>query len=619
MAFSLNQMEELKDDTAYRVYSINWKGHYKRLSLKANEESEDEGKIFFNVPLSSCVTKDDIIYKKECKIFVKCKNRDVQIFPLFNKKRMVKIGALEIKTHIKEITEASEYQEYKSLSKYHYRDKDMFGRTARLIIKCNDSQLPTILGYIELASPFYMNKPRSILFNNNFKLNGIEWESWDQDTKKKFVNLIVRISRVVVHPEFRGVGLGQILVKNAEYFSKFRWQLGNYAPYFLEISADMLKYVSFAPKAGMHFIGKTEGNLHRVAKDMAYLTSNVDRVRSGEIVQEASHGIVDQQVARMEKFIDLMNELDISKDELITKLEKLQVEDILKDYALFHDVISLPKPTYMKGLNKYSENFIKRSLSGIKTSSNNKSNFISKKIGSPIEVEELTLTYTSKVRRTKTTHAIQQAFGISPNLIDNKIVEGLSFSFDPGKIILLTGPSGSGKTSLLNYLNGKKRDNLKIDGQITYPEEARIGSFEKIKSQKALIEYFNDGNINQAINLLSAVGLSDAYTFLKRYNELSKGQQFRAKLAKIINENYNVWLVDEFCTNLDEITANVVSDKIQQISRDLGVIVIVAAANYKHFIRSLKPDKVLHLHSAWHHNIINGDKFIKGLEKSFKY
>ena len=63
-----------------------------------------------------------------------------------------------------------------------------------------------------------------------------------------------------------------------------RWQVARLLPYFIEISADMLKYVPFAEKAGMMFVGETEGNLKRVHKDMDYLIRNVKRVKGGEIV-----------------------------------------------------------------------------------------------------------------------------------------------------------------------------------------------------------------------------------------------------------------------------------------------------------------------------------------------
>src|SRR6185369_4088878 len=85
-----------------------------------------------------------------------------------------------------------------------------------------------------------------------------------------------RVSRVVVHPELRGQGIGRVLLEQALRYSRSHFQAGGLRPVFLEMTADMAKFVPFADAAGLHFIGNTEGNLHRVAKDMRYLQSRRD-------------------------------------------------------------------------------------------------------------------------------------------------------------------------------------------------------------------------------------------------------------------------------------------------------------------------------------------------------
>ncbi|GAI22378.1 unnamed protein product, partial [marine sediment metagenome] len=149
----------------------------------------------------------------------------------------------------------------------------------------------------------------------------------------KYINLMVRIARCVVYPEFRGLGLGQTLVKYAVEFVKTRWQTSKYLPFFLEISADMLRFVPFAEKAGMVFIGETQGNLNRVYKDMEYLTRNADRVRGGEIVSQESSGIVDQQVARMNRILSLIEKRGLSRDDILRRLKRLSRDQVLRDFA----------------------------------------------------------------------------------------------------------------------------------------------------------------------------------------------------------------------------------------------------------------------------------------------
>ena len=80
----------------------------------------------------------------------------------------------------------------------------------------------------------------------------------------------------------------------------------------------MLKFVPFSQRAGMVFIGETEGNLRHVAKDLRYLLANQDRV-NGDVVHEEACGIVDQQVARMTKAAALMRRENWSVDDLMER------------------------------------------------------------------------------------------------------------------------------------------------------------------------------------------------------------------------------------------------------------------------------------------------------------
>jgi ABC-type ATPase with predicted acetyltransferase domain len=52
-----------------------------------------------------------------------------------------------------------------------------------------------------------------------------------------------------------------------------------------------------------------------------------------------------------------------------------------------------------------------------------------------------------------------------------------------------------------------------------------------VRSSKALIELLGVSNVATALELLGIVGLSDAFVYLKRFRELSNGQQYRAMLG----------------------------------------------------------------------------------------
>ena len=596
------QSNESKDD-GLAVASVNWKGHVKRLRLSPKDS-------WLTVPLSACVSKGDTVQLKDGNAWVICRNGQAQFLPPYVRRDKLQMGGTTLEILIKEVTEPEEHKTYRSLSDSHYRGRALHGRTARLIAWSSYPLYPEVLGYIELATPFYMNKARAKVLNAPFRLDGIAWEAWDMPTMRRYIHLIVRIARCVVYPEFRGLGLGQILLKHAAHFASERWQVSRWKPLFLEISADMLKYVPFAEKAGMVYIGETEGNLQRVHKDMEYLLQNAKRVQRGEIVSE-SCGIVDQQVTRMERALRLMEQKGLSRKDLLERLQKLSWNTVLRDFALFHDIVSLPKPTYLMGLTPEVDKFLRQRANEVAPLNVHTPPPITlEPLSDSIRLEGITLTFNSQVRRTQRTHVLQQAFGISPDAITTTVIRDLSMEIEPRDVVLIIGPSGSGKTTLIRMLTNELEGGHVTD-KLHLPENFQPGTFQPIRSRKALIEVMGKQDVRSALYLMGLVGLSDAFIYLKRFEELSRGQQYRAMLAQLLSARCNVWLIDEFCANLDPITANVVTEKLQRTARQLGATLIVAAPHCETFLLSLKPDKVLQLTSAWEHRLLSGQQFMK--------
>lgn len=564
------------------------------------------------LPRSACVAKGDQLELTESAAWVVCRNGKAQIFPVYEALEVLQVGGLELQFIIKEITEPEELLAYQALTEFHYRSRTLFGRTATLVVRSFHPIYPKIIGYVEVATSFYMNTARKAILDAPFQAHNISWKAWDKETSRQYIHVIVRIARCVVYPEFRGLGLGQLLIKHAAEFARDHWQIAGIKPYFLEISADMLKFVPFAQKAGMIFIGETEGNLNRVAKDMAYLLKNLQRVENGEIVKEESCGIIDQQVSRMRRAAILMKQEGWTIGELVERLERLSHESVLKDFNLFHDIVSLPKPTYLKGLVPDSENFLKQRINEVSPKNGHIRPTIElEPLKEPIYLRKISLTYQSNVRRTQQTHAIHQAFSISPDDISHKVINHLDLTLNPGEVILITGSSGSGKTTLLNLLTRGTCTGL--TGDIQVPSNYRVGSFAAIRSQKALIEVLGNRDIRSALHLMGLVGLSDAFVYLKRFEELSNGQQYRAKLAQLISGGYNVWIADEFCATLDLVTANAVADRLQKIARQLKALLIVASSQPEVFARALRPDQVVQLTTAWEHRVMSGSELLQPL------
>lgn len=588
----------------YTIKKLKSKNTYKELTLQNND--------FYRLPYSACVDKDCVVLQEGSNLFITCKNGNVKIYPTYCERVSIGVGGFLIELLIKEITDDEELKSYEALAKFHYKEKHLFGRTSILVATSTTPYLPKVIGYIELSTPFYVNKPRSEVLNAPFKHNGISWDLWDKDSTKKYINAIVRIARCVVYPEFRGVGLGKILIGHAQGFAIERWQISKLKPLFIEISADMLKYVPFAQTAGMHYIGETEGNLSRVHKDLGYLLTNYQRYQDKEIVSEKQMGIVEQQKSRLRKAIKIAQNSGLTIEEFINKLGQLKKRSTLKDFTFFSGLVSLPKPTYIKGLDDITEDFLADRVNGINARDDTFYERIKAvPLNASITIEKLSIVYNSKIRQTQKTQAIHNAFSILPSDIESPIINNLSFQVNPGEIMLVIGSSGSGKTTLINFLSGgifKKKD-VSIHGSYTFPSNFDAGTLKEIKSARALIEVFGRYDINFSLQLMGTVGLSDAYVYLKRYQELSKGQQFRAQFASALLAKSNTLIVDEFCSNLDPITSNVISHRIRQLTKRLGVTLIVAAPHCENFIHSLQPDKVLRLSTAWDYEIIPGMEF----------
>ena len=76
-------------------------------------------------------------------------------------------------------------------------------------------------------------------------------KNWRKDTMRRYTKADVRIARCMVSPEFRGLKLASPHVRHAISLARYHWQVARLKPPFLEITADMLRYVPFIESAGM--------------------------------------------------------------------------------------------------------------------------------------------------------------------------------------------------------------------------------------------------------------------------------------------------------------------------------------------------------------------------------
>ena len=132
----------------YRVKKVAWRGHTKRLHL-------DPGNLALDVPLSACVTTGDQLRVDSGDVWVTCKNGDCKILQPYVIPDTINLGGVQVEVLVKEVTEHDEHLSYRSLADYHYRNKSIHGRTARLIRTHIPSQIPQGARLHRTSYPFF--------------------------------------------------------------------------------------------------------------------------------------------------------------------------------------------------------------------------------------------------------------------------------------------------------------------------------------------------------------------------------------------------------------------------------------------------------------------------------
>lgn len=181
----------------------------------------------------------------------------------------------------------------------------------------------------------------------------------------------------------------------------------------------------------------------------------------------------------------------------------------------------------------------------------------------------INVSFNTRVNKTIRTLEIAESFGLG---LDEKawtLYDNLELDIERGDVVYVTGQSGSGKSVVLRELRRLMAD----AGQ-------RVASIDDFV-------FADDANVidqlgkttSDALGLLSMAGLNDAYLFVRKPSEMSDGQKYRLKIAKLIESGADVWVADEFGAVLDRVTAQVVASNLQRAARAVGATVIVATTH----------------------------------------
>ena len=146
-------------------------------------------------------------------------------------------------------------------------------------------------------------------------------------------------------------------------------------------------------------------------------------------------------------------------------------------------------------------------------------------------------------------HEVCKSFG------ENRVLDRLNWRFPGGQISCVQGPSGCGKTTLLRLIAGLEAPD---SGEIRGADGKKISAvfqenrlLENLTAEKNILLTARPGfTRTDARKLLDELGLSD--TAQRRTCELSGGMQRRVAVARALAADYELLLLDEPLTGLDD-------------------------------------------------------------------
>lgn len=186
---------------------------------------------------------------------------------------------------------------------------------------------------------------------------------------------------------------------------------------------------------------------------------------------------------------------------------------------------------------------------------------------------------------TRRTAQVADAFGVGvDDEQQNVLYDETPVTFRGGDVVYITGESGGGKSVLFREMKATFRSAGK---RVLDANDIQVDGSIPLIDQPA----FKD--LDDAIGTLAAVGLGDAFLFTARFDNLSDGQKFRARLALLLASDSDIWACDEFTSALDRETAQVVAFAFQKHARRKGKMLIVATA-HSDLRDSLAPDILVH-------------------------
>ncbi|AGC36207.1 ABC transporter [Rhizobium phage RHEph10] len=176
--------------------------------------------------------------------------------------------------------------------------------------------------------------------------------------------------------------------------------------------------------------------------------------------------------------------------------------------------------------------------------------------------------FTSSVERSPRVLEIAESFGLGLAEKRFEIYRDLALDIRDDDVIYINGQSGSGKSLLLRELTRQMREQGRVVADLN----------EVVLDDRPVIDQLGKTS-SDALYLLACAGISDAWIYIRKPSELSDGQRYRLKLAKVMETDADVWVADEFGAVLDRVTAKAIAMSVQKVARQRGKSLIVATTH----------------------------------------